>query len=328
MGTVHRPSPIKISAGIAVTALALWLSLRKTDWPSFKASILRADAFWVIVAAACSLFAVVVLGWRWQILLRPKAKISQASLFRLNIIAQCVNIVAPGRFGEITKAYLASRQSSVSGAFALGTVAVEKFLDFTVFVILWIIVPPLFGRQELFRAYPLILAAGIAALTAVGLLAVRPESALRLAKRLIPLLPARFGERALRVAESGVEAFAGLRGAGNLFSLGGLTFLVLAGEIVPIYLLFRSLGLDLPVTAALFVLIMSQAGKIPPSLPGKVGVYEYMAILALAVFGVPKDQALSLGIILHVITFVPRIALGMIFLVGLKSKRNQSIQSI
>ncbi|GAJ20756.1 unnamed protein product, partial [marine sediment metagenome] len=87
-------------------------------------------------------------GWRWQILLKPKIKIPLGSLFRLNIISQYVNIIIPGRFGEVLRAYLTSKQHKVSGGYVIGTIVIEKILDFIVFVVLWISVPFFFAMEK------------------------------------------------------------------------------------------------------------------------------------------------------------------------------------
>ena len=49
--------------------------------------------------------------------------------FFFNIISQYLNIVVPARFGELLKAWLASRKYSISGSYVLGTVVIEKIVE-------------------------------------------------------------------------------------------------------------------------------------------------------------------------------------------------------
>ena len=74
--------------------------------------------------------------------------------------------------------------------------------------------------------------------------------------------------------------------------------------------MFRALGLDLPVVAALLVLAVVQLGTAVPSTPGKVGVFQYLSVLALGPFGVGQGVALSYGILLHLVSYAPPIVLG------------------
>jgi glycosyltransferase 2 family protein len=322
---LRRWTPV---AAVLITALAVWLILRKTDWAGVREAFARADYGLVAVAVAVSLLAVVVLSLRWQVLLRPGGAVGLAELFRLNIVSQAINIIAPGRFGELARAMMVARRvrkgpsgngqvAGLSTAFALGTVAVEKALDFLVFLVLWALVPALFSMRAAVREYTAAAVLGGVMAAALAVFAWKPEFVLRAFGWVLRLLPAGFRAGGADFAEKGLEAFRIFRRPGAAPMLAGLTLLVLAGEILPNWLLFRAFGLEVPFWAAFFVLIVLQVGKLPPSLPGKVGVYQFAVILALAPFGVDRDAALSYGIMLHVVTFAPRIVLGLIFGAGM-----------
>lgn len=79
--------------------------------------------------------------------------------------------------------------------------------------------------------------------------------------------------------------------------------------------MFFALDLKLSFLAALVVLMMIKVGYIPPSAPGKVGIYEYAVIVALGLFGITKDVALSYALVLHVTSYLPKIFLGQYFVV-------------
>jgi len=374
------------AAAVIVTAMAVWLSLRKTDWGGVWEAFARADYGLVAAAVAVSLLAVVALSVRWRFLLRPGGIVGVGELFKLNIVSQAVNIIAPGRFGELARSVMVAKtrrggadgderkvgamagaerrvsagdagegsgaeqvgtinreqksdviqagagryrnavieanvggaaSGGISTAFALGTVAVEKALDFLVFLVLWALVPALFSMRAAVREYTAAAVLGVFLAAALAVFAWKPEPVLRAIGKALRFLPAKFRAGGADFAERGLEAFRILRRPGAAPVLAGMTLLVLAGEILPNWLLFRAFGLDVPFWAAFFVLIVLQVGKLPPSLPGKVGVYQFAVILALAPFGVERDAALSYGIMLHVVTFVPRIVLGLIFGAGM-----------
>jgi uncharacterized protein (TIRG00374 family) len=79
-------------------------------------------------------------------------------------------------------------------------------------------------------------------------------------------------------------------------------------------LTLRAMGLALPVSAALLVLLaVNLALAFPLAPPGNLGTLEVGATLALLAFGVPKEQALAFGIVYHFLQIIPIAALGVFF---------------
>ena len=76
------------------------------------------------------------------------------------------------------------------------------------------------------------------------------------------------------------------------------------------YLVPVALGLDLSLVTALVVLAVVQFGTAVPSTPAKVGVFQYLSVLALVPFGVGQDVALTVGIWLHLVSYLPPVVLG------------------
>jgi len=323
---------LKIVLGVAVTALALWLSFRKLDWEVLKETFFHVNFFWVILALANTILVVYALGWRWQILLKPKGKIPLGSLFRLNIISQYVNIIIPGRFGEVSRAYLASRQHRVSGAYVIGTIAIEKILDFFVFVILWISVPALFAMQKEVKGYKIALFFCVLAAFFLILFIWQPKTVLKGASFFSRLLPGKFRKGFLDFFEKGIEAFGLLRSTKILLFVVVLTFGFIAGQVLTNFFLFEAFHLNLSFWVGLFLLLAIQVGIILPSAPGKIGIFEYAVILALSLFGISKSQALSYGIMLHLVAYVPKILLGLIFIsstdISLRKNRKAQVEEL
>ena len=62
--------------------------------------------------------------------------------------------------------------------------------------------------------------------------------------------------------------------------------------------------------AAFFLLVVLQLGIAVPSSPGRVGVFHYLSVQALAVFAVGGATAVSFAIILHLISIILPAVLG------------------
>jgi len=290
---------LTIAAATAVTALALWLSLRNVEWAEIGNAFARANYAWVAAAVANSLIGVYFLGFRWRFLLAPRARASMPALFRINMIAQYANILMPARVNEIIRAWMISRESGIPGGFALGTIAIERIFDVAIFMVLWVASPALFaGRATFFPPAAAYVSGGLA-IAVLVLFVLRPIAFLKGASLAFKVLPAGLREKAERFTESGIEAFAGLKDPKAV------------------------------VGAALFVLLVRQLGEIPPAAPGKIGIFEYTVIVALAAFGIARTPALSYAVMLHLVAQVPKIILGGAFvgIQGIPRANRESVDS-
>lgn len=329
--TSNTQKGLKIFAGLMITALAIWLSFRKLDWNLLLTSLSRINIFWTSLAVGNVTFSVYALGWRWRILLDPKDRLPMKSLFRLNILSQYVNIIAPGRVGEIFRSYLGSRESTISAAYLMGTVAIEKIFDFLIFAWLWILVPALFALTDQVRGSILALFVSVLLVFLLVLFIWRPQIGLKIISFFTRPFPKKIHSRLISFFERASEAFLPLKRTKSLLAVIGLTLGLVLDQVLTNFLLFKAFHLQLSFWAAIFLLLAVQVGNIPPSAPGKIGIFEYAVILALSVFGVSKSQALSYGIILHLVAFLPKIILGMFFISSIDlralKRENKTLES-
>ncbi len=309
-----RKKSLKIIIGLALTILALWLSFKNLDWQLLKEAFLQIKIIWILLGLVNIILTVYALGLRWQILLKPEGKIPLNGLFRLNIISQYINIIMPARLGEVARAFLASKQFGLSGTFVFGTVILEKILDFFVFVSLWVLVPPLFALQENVRGYEAALLLCLILGSLLAVLVWKPKLFLRAARVSTRFLPKTLRSKSFDYAERGIRAFDLLRDPKAFLSVVLYTVVFIGGQVLTIFILFQAFSMNLSFWAGLVVLLAIQVGNIPPSAPGKVGIHEYATILALSLFGVDKSLALSYGIVLHLVAYMPKIILGLLFL--------------
>lgn len=305
---------IRIVLAAVITAAAVWLSFRGTDFSALWDAFVRANYAWVGAATAVTLFSVYALGWRWRILLGPQHPIPMPTLFRLNIISQFANILVPARAGEIVRAFMTARISSASGSFVFGTIVIERTFDIMIFAITWISAAAFFLVKVRSQG-SLVFGVGawLLALAVLILLVVRPEVFLQGIRFFARALPARWAEKVVKAAEEGIRAFAVLRNPRNLLALALLTVVLLFLQLLANVILFAAIPIRPPLEAALVVLFAVQIGSLPPSAPGKIGVFEYSVILALGLFHIPRQDALSYGLMLHLVAYLPKILLGLAY---------------
>lgn len=312
-----RKKTIRYLVGFLLTGLALWLSFRNLDWTALQESFSRVNMVWVCLAVLNVLLTVYAMGWRWRLLLRSKIKVSMGYLFQLNIISQYINIIVPGRFGEIAKAWLPAKRFRISGSYVLGTIAIEKMFDFFAWVILWVSVPAFFAFQDKLKGYTMALVICVILIILLVLVVWKRELVRKWLYFFSSLLPEKLKRRVLNFLEKGLEAFSQLKNSKTSLLLALYTAAIILLSSLSNFLLFRAYEFNLSFFEAMVLLLVIQVGSAPPSVPGKIGIFEYMVILGLSIFSIGKADAIGYGLMLHLVSYLPKIILGFIFMANL-----------
>jgi uncharacterized protein (TIRG00374 family) len=312
-------------AGVVVAALLLVWVLHDVRWSEVRGHVARADwrllAFAVVVATSTFL----IRAWRWQLMLRGPdgTRLPYPPLWRAVAVGFMANNLLPARAGEVARAWIAGRQLPVRATTALASIALERALDGLVVTGLMAValVAPSFPPAASVGGMPLqriatslaILFGGVLVLAI--LIATRPEPWLAFLRRTShALLPAHWADRATRIAEGLVGGLAVLRTPGRLPGVvlwSVVLWVVSAGSF---WLCARAFHLPVPAEAALLLQGLIAFGVAIPAAPGFFGVFEAVATVALGLYGVPKDLAVSYAVAYHVSTFIPITVLGLLAL--------------
>lgn len=304
----------KMLLSLVVGGLFLFLAFRNVALGELEAALRQLDARWLVPAVAISLLIQVARAWRWQLELRPLAHVPFGTLWVVASVAYMAINLLPARMGEVVRPWLLSRRSSVSFSNVVGNLIIEKTFDSAV-IVFYILVGLITTRNlpAWVRSGAVVPAVGFAALAlVVVLLWWRGE---RFVQRwVVRWLPARIGQRVMRVASSLVD---GMRVLGDprlvlavfLVSLG-LWFL----PILSSWVMIRAFDFDVPFNAALAVFILIGFGTALPQLPGMVGTYQLACVWALGLFGVPQAEALAYGIVLNAVQLLTLVAQGLVAL--------------
>jgi len=312
-----KKKSIRYALGILITALALWLSFRNLDWVTLKQSFSRVNLVWVILAVFTVLLSVYIVGWRWQILLKSKARIPLSEMFRFNIISQYVNIIIPARFGELLKAWLAARKYSLSGSYVLGTILVEKIVEYFIVFILAVLAPVFFTFQTKLKGHTIAIVIFLILISLLILAIWKRVLVRKWLARLANIFPGKLRVRVLNFLDKGMEAFTLLKDIKMIFLVVVITLIVIFSQVITNLILFKAYGFNLSIFEALILQLALLIGMSLPSVPGKIGIFEYTVVLALSMFAIDKSIALSYGLMLHVAAYLPKILLGFIYTANL-----------
>lgn len=320
-------SKLRGLAGFLLSGALLWWVLRDVSPAVVWAELSRSDPwlfFWCTVGATV-IFP--IRAMRWQVILQPVAPdVRFGPLWRATAIGMMINNVLPARAGELARAYALTREvPKIRFSTAVASLVVDRLFDAIVLLALGLValMDPAFPSDATIAGQPLadwarggiLLTAGLLAL--VYLMVFFPGSLIlafgKFARRISPRLEAR-GTLALERFSEGLTVMRSPRRFALVFGWTLVHWLVSAWAT---WLGFRAVGLDLPFSASLFVQTVTAFGVALPSAPGFFGLFEAIAVITLAVYGVSAALATSWAIGFHILTFIPITLIGAYYFVRL-----------
>ena len=312
--------------GAAIGIALLVAVFRGIELPGLQRAWALADYRHLLAGGVFVLIGPVLRGLRWRLLFLPSRRPNTIKVTASVLAGQLVNLVVPLRAGELVRVYYLSELMGVSKVYTLSTIALERSLDGLVVVALALSLAPLIAFPGWFRWSGLASAAGFSVLFIILVFIARHRQALTgIVRRLLRLASAleSLGVwRRLRPAADALDALAQPKLVLVVWALSVLIWL--AGGLTN-YLVLLSLGINLPFSASLFVLLTLAVGASVPALPWQVGVFESLAVLSLLPFGVDQTTGLAYGFLLHLVAYGPPTVLGVFCLRYLESARRRVV---
>lgn len=309
--------------GFLLSGLLLWWTLRGVEAGSVWRVLRSADSGFFALSAVFATLVVPIRARKWRPILEPAAgTVAFGPLWRSTAIGVMTNNVFPLRAGEFARAFALTREvPRVAMTTALGSLAVDRLLDaLVVFLLMFAaMLDPRFPDGALVAGRPLrdVAAGGVAvigcALLACYAVVLRPAWVTGIVGAVCArVLPAQ-RDTLVGFAELAVGSLAVLRDTRRFAAVFGWTLVHWLTHALALHLGFLALGIEAPVTAALFLQGVIAIGVAVPSSPGFFGVFEAAASVGLEVYGVPRDLAFSWGLGFHLLSFVPITILGAIY---------------
>ena len=311
---------------LIISIVALYLALRGVDFGDIWQSIQNASWRFVFLALVSVTLNTLAKSLRWKILIGlPGQNIPSITYLMVLLAGQMLNTIFPARFGDLARAYELGGMGP-GRTFVLGTIVLEKMLDSIAYLLLFgtilllIPLPHWFGGSILaFIMIPMAIIGGIL------LLIIWPAPFSRMLQILLGRLPDSWRDWLSPRIHSGINSLEIIRNRSDLLRLIFWTVLIWGFAITTNTLTLLAFDIHLPITASLLVLVGLQAGISLPAIPGTIGLFEFICVLALSVFGVDQTLALSFGLLLHAIVLLPTTLAGMasFWFLGLSGQRHK-----
>jgi predicted dehydrogenase/uncharacterized membrane protein YbhN (UPF0104 family) len=293
------------SAVILAVLVMAFVTLRGIKWNDLAQAIRASDPLWLALAAALNLGVVALAATRWLALLRPLSPNSRwRDAFAAVAVGFAVSTVVPARGGEVVRMEFLHRRSGLPKAQITGSIGLDQLMNSAGFMVGLALLPWLGGIPGWMRPGSILaLVLFTAAMVAVVLFRPTGRRVVSAVKEGPTMSPGGILGR-LRLGLTAARSPRALTGS-LMASLAAWTL-----ELIVMRIAMRAVGIALPISATVVVLMAVNVMIAIPAAPANIGTLEVGAVLGLVGFGIGKEKALAFALLYHALQTVPVAILG------------------
>jgi uncharacterized protein (TIRG00374 family) len=298
--------------GLVLTAGLIVLGAYVADWRQVAEALAGVDPYFLVASIPPLVGTLVAFGWRWGQLIAVKPPRFR-DLFSLMMIGYLANAILPARSGDIIRAVLLRQTHGISFSLGLASLALERILDLSALCALGLILSWVVPLPALILSAIYACVAGTVAVVLLLVVASRHGDRLHALAASHPRFFAHsYGRLSLDWLRRFVLGIEVMRSIPRLAAAIALTALGWSCLAVFMMSMIWAFHLPVPWSAGLLVLITTNLGALIPLTPGAVGVYHFMAVLALALWKINQSSAIAFAIVSHAIAIGTHIVLGLV----------------
>jgi uncharacterized protein (TIRG00374 family) len=305
-----------LSAGIVIV---LVLFARTIDWGAAWDSMRHASPHLLALAVVANFSTLVFRGARWWVFLRKAGSPSLRLAMKATALSAGLNNVLVANGGEAARVVFVTRATGIPSAKVLATVALDRLFDPIGFIGLLVLGFAAFRLPAEVEAVRIpVIALAIAII--IGLVWVSRATAKQstdpksniLAETVAPLHSTsgswltRCRSWFSELGSSMKELIAGPQ----MIPVILLTFLAWFGQLATFALAAEAAHVTLPLAASLIALLLVNLSLVVRPTPGNVGLFQVAYILATAEFGIAKEHAIAISLLIQTLQVIPVTILG------------------
>lgn len=260
---------------------------------------------------------------RWQHMLVPIGPTRFRTVFRSTVIGFAALAILPARAGDFLRPYLLARQEGLSVPATFATIVMERVLD--LLAVLMLLVAFVWGASAAATLPPTLLepvkvSATVAMIAALGLmalmwtLATHPERIGKLVFATARVMPQGVAHKLAHLAETFSSGFAMARQPRELAIAMIWSFPLWMVYAAEAWFVTAAFGIAMPFTGTFLLQGLLVIGVAVPT-PGGVGSFhEAYRVGVTTFFGASNEAAVAAAIVLHAISFLPVVVLGLVLM--------------
>jgi uncharacterized membrane protein YbhN (UPF0104 family) len=316
---------LKLLLFFGLAAFLFGLAFQKTDPAKLWNDLSTAKMEYVALSALCGYLAFVSRGLRWNILLEPLGYAPKKwNAIHAVTIGYLANLAVP-RAGEVARCTSLYQSEKIPVPTLIGTVILERLIDLIMMALLFVLTLALqFDTLTTFLGnaqggsfqlpgwvWPAVIA--LIGILIWGLLQLKRWEHLGPVGRLLHFL---------RQIKSGLKTIFQIRAkAAFVFH----TVFIWLMYYLMIYVVFFSFPFteQLDPTVGLFLMIVGGLGILVP-VPGGIGAYHYLVVLAMGLLAIPANDAMSFATLVHSTQTLMTIFTGVLAVIFLYFERRKT----
>jgi uncharacterized protein (TIRG00374 family) len=314
--------------GIIISAVFLYLILRKIDFPQLWQVLKAANYWWLIPGVVVYFIALWIRSWRWHYLLRPLKNIPTRNLFPIVTMGYAFNNIFPARAGEVLRAVVLKHEQEVPISASLATVITERVFDGIVMLAFVFVNLSELTRLSAvsfdIRGYKF----GIQQVAIIGSIAFFGVLAIFLIAAMFPaftdraitwsvehLVPVRMREKTLGISRRFLEGLKWLRSPFDVLMVFLTSVIIWLLETVKYWFVMHAFSFVVSFFALMLMNGIVNLATTIPSAPGYLGTFDLPGISVLVAYGIARETAASYTFVLHFALWFPVTALGIYYMV-------------
>ncbi|MFT5916416.1 MAG: hypothetical protein ACI81T_002925 [Bacteroidia bacterium] len=306
--------------GILISIGAIYLLFQKIDVEKSVELLKTVPTYYYFLLIPIYLSGFFVRAFRWKLMLKSE-NVSFRNCLDSIVIGFAGNNIIPARGGELLRMFFFSKKTNVNKLTAISSIGVEKILDgvalISILVITLLLQPSLMEIDWLQKLTYTVSLFVVLLLVVLIILRIYSDWIINfITEKKLPLHKLLAG-----IIEKIADALKFLKWDKSTAFILILSIVIwlIEGAMFPLGI--QAFGVtESTWLIGFFMLAIVNFGLVVPSSPGYVGVFQAMTVVALLLFSIPEETALSIGILIHLCQFIPITIWGiLVFLIrGMK----------
>jgi uncharacterized protein (TIRG00374 family) len=299
---------LKILAGICVSIVLIWLTLRQIDIKQSFELIAGVKYFVLVPGILVYAFTYILRSVRYYYILLPLKKTKVLDNLPYTIIGFFANNVIPLRLGELIRAKITGERLRVSRSSVLATIVIERLFDVIMFVLFFSLIVMVMSFPEFIKkSFYILTVVFFICLTMLYIMLTHKNKALKVLSKIpissivesLTVFLNRFTGGLLVLKKPSILM--------KSFIFSGILWIT---EALFVVIVTYACGIHISILGGIFTVIIIGIGGIIPTAPGYFGAFELMGVLALSTLSVDKDLAFVCTALCHFLQLVIIFTLG------------------
>jgi glycosyltransferase 2 family protein len=278
---------------ILLAALLLYLALKGVSWVEMVSTLQRGHPEYLVLSFTILTVTILTRALRWGVLVSAEKPVNAITMFYATSIGYMGNQFLPARAGEVIRSVMLGRATDIPTGYILATALTERILDVVILVLVSLVVLPVLPGMPVWFGQAM-LVMGLAGVTALIILftASRFSHFYQRVLKWIPM-PDKLRETIQKLIDQFIAGTRALNNPGRAARFLGLTVVIWLLDSINVIMVGRMLELTISLPQAFIFLVALGLSSALPSTPGYVGIYQFVAVSFLPIFGITRSQALT-----------------------------------